>query len=74
MIITLNCFASLKPYTPDGGTLELAEGTTVEAVLTRLGIPQEEIRLIFVNSVHVSPDTVLKDGDRLGIFPPVGGG
>jgi molybdopterin converting factor small subunit len=29
---------------------------------------------VFVNGAAVSLDAALSDGDRVGIFPPVGGG
>ena len=39
-----------------------------------LKIPEKDAKLIFINSVRKDRDTLLQDGDRLGIFPPVGGG
>jgi molybdopterin converting factor small subunit len=39
-----------------------------------LNIPSDQIKLVFLNGEHVDPDAVLKEGSRLGVFPPVGGG
>ncbi len=79
MRIEINLYASLARYLPQPSsrktcTLELPEGTTVGDLLKRLGIPEGTIKIVFVNGVHAKPQTVLHDGDRLGVFPPVAGG
>ena len=79
MVITLALFASLSQYQPDGQggrearELELADGTTVAALIHQLGLPDEP-RIVFVNGVHAEETSVLEQGDRLAIFPPVAGG
>ncbi|MDD5093789.1 MAG: MoaD/ThiS family protein [Dehalococcoidia bacterium] len=77
--IEVNLFASLSRYKPGtiGGCswmVDCLSGTTVRQLLDQLGVPIDEVRLVFKNGVHIPPDTVLEDGDRLGIFPPIGGG
>ena len=73
-------YATLKKYHPEGKTgepliRELAEGTTVQRFLeNELGVPPDEVKIVFVNGITRSFDHVLADGDRVGIFPPVGGG
>ena len=42
--------------------------------MARLGIPPEELKLVFLNGLHAGLDAALKDGDRVGLFPAVGGG
>lgn len=75
MNITLKCFASLARFTPaDADAYPLAQGDTPASVAARLGIPAEEIKLVFVNGTHAELTAPLKDGDRLGLFPAVGGG
>ena len=75
MPIDLRCFATLAPLMPaNAGAFPLVPGETVLELTKRLGIPLEEIKLVFVNGAAASLDTVLADGDRVGIFPPVGGG
>ena len=41
---------------------------------SELNIPAKDAKLIFINNIRKEHDTLLQDGDRLGIFPPVGGG
>lgn len=75
MNITLKCFASLSRFTPpDADAYPIAEGDTAASVVARLGIPLDELKLIFVNGVHAQLSAPLVNGDRLGLFPAVGGG
>jgi len=79
MNIEVNFFASLMRYKP-GGTgrdfwdVMCNEGTTVADLLNLFGVPVGEVKLIFINGLHVKDKAFLKDGDRVGIFPLVGGG
>ena len=54
--------------------MEVEEGTQVKELIARMNIPQEAPKFIFLNGVHAQGDEVLKDGDRVGAFPPVAGG
>jgi molybdopterin synthase sulfur carrier subunit len=73
--IVVKCFASLARFQPpDAEVFPIAAGETVGQIMARLGIPQGGAALIFVNNVHRRLDTVLKNGDTVGFFPPIGGG
>jgi molybdopterin converting factor small subunit len=80
MRIELKLYASLERYMPAArsGTsfryMEVEEGTTVGRFLQMLRIPADTVKLIFLNGVHAQMDQVLKEGDRVGVFPPVAGG
>ena len=80
MKIQLNLFASLSQFLPDqkesgfSNLLEIEEGTTVGLLLDHLKIPRDQTKIIFLNGLHAMGSNVLKEGDRLGIFPPLGGG
>ena len=79
MNIEVNFFASLMKYKPPGAgkgfwSIHCDEGTTVGDVLHRSGVPVDDVKLIFINGLHSEPEVILQDGDRLGIFPLVGGG
>lgn len=75
MQISIRCFATLSRFSPpDAEAFPLAAGETVAAVVARLGIPPDELKLVFVNGVHSTLQTPLAQGDRLGLFPAVGGG
>jgi molybdopterin converting factor small subunit len=73
--IQLQLFASLKKFMPPTADhYAIQSGTTVGALLTQLEVPQDQIKLVFVDGVKVDLATTLAGGERVGIFPPVGGG
>jgi molybdopterin synthase sulfur carrier subunit len=49
-------------------------GTRIIDIIRELEIPEPEIGIIMLNSVHADIEKQLTDGDKLGIFPLVGGG
>ena len=46
----------------------------MEEVMTELKLPEQTPKIIILNGVHAEADRVLRDGDVLSLFPPVGGG
>jgi molybdopterin converting factor small subunit len=42
-------------------------------LIKKNGIAKENVKIIFVNGKKVNFDTVLSDGDQIGIAPAVGG-
>lgn len=79
MTVELALFASLSQYQPDGQggrqarPVDVASGQTISELIEQLGLPDEP-RVVFVNGRHAAEETVLSEGDRLAIFPPVAGG
>jgi len=77
--VELRLYASFKSHLPENSSgescvVEVAEGTTIRGLLERMNIPAKAPKVIFLNGVHAQGDEVLKEGDRLGAFPPVAGG
>ena len=77
MKVNLKCFSKLvnaetcdyKDSTP----YELDDGQSVEDLISRAGLAKEDVKIIFVNSRKTNFDTVLTDGDQVGLAPAVGG-
>lgn len=72
-------YASLAAHLPDRAdgnscVMEVEDGSTVEALLTRLNVPLHAAKIIFLNGTHAQLGTSLKEGDRLAVFPPIAGG
>ena len=71
-------FATLRRYRPDGDGgafwLDVPQGTTVDDLVDMLGIPASEMKQTFVDSVRQEGGHVLKDKERVAIFPPIAGG
>lgn len=79
MKIEIKLFASLTKYKNNpriqaDGYMDIEENATISEVIEILKIPEELIKLMFLNGIHAKKERGLKDGDRLGLFPPIGGG
>jgi molybdopterin converting factor small subunit len=80
MLVNVKLFATLQqrywPDVPAGQVVpvELPEGSTIADLIRRLKIRENEIKVTFVNGRARAELCRLKDGDEVGIFPPVGGG
>jgi molybdopterin converting factor small subunit len=75
LTIEIRCFATLQSYTPPNAERYPVEvGTSIEKIIETLSIPRDQIKLIFSNGVRCDWSTTVQDGDRIGIFPPIGGG
>jgi molybdopterin synthase sulfur carrier subunit len=71
--------ATLRLYVPgynpyEGLTRELLPGTPVSHLISQLGLPLEEVTLIMINGVRQQPEFLLQGDERVGLFPPIGGG
>ena len=77
MKVEIKLFAGFREYTPntrDRRYTDVPDGSTVGDIINSLGIPEEKKKIIFINGVHGTVDSVLQEKDRLAIFPPVAGG
>jgi molybdopterin converting factor small subunit len=73
--ISVKVFAGLGKYLPENAEhFPIEEPMTVLQVILRLGMAENEAELIFINHKKGELTTLLKDGDRLGLFPLIGGG
>lgn len=74
-MIDIKLFATLQPFAPPNASCyPVQAGSSIETLIEMLNLPRDQIRLIFLNGMTCSLDTILQNGDRVGIFPPVGGG
>ena len=73
--IQIKLFATLQRFMPASAEKYAIEtGTTIRTLLRQLDLPENKAKLIFIDGVKAELTTVLKGGERIGIFPPVGGG
>lgn len=73
--IELKLFATLTAYSPsDAQDYPIDQGVTVAQLIDKLKLPRGQAKLIFINGVRSEMDSKLHGGERVGIFPPVGGG
>jgi len=77
--LEVRVFGGLEKHIPGarfGQSIEVEcpEGTTVAGLVDSLGIPRSQVFTVLVNGCHAAMDAVLQPGDRVSLFPPVGGG
>ena len=73
--IDLRLFAGLQQFKPaHAKAYPIRDGTTIRDLIRALNIPEEKAKLLFVDGIKADLDSVLHGGERVGIFPPVGGG
>jgi sulfur-carrier protein len=74
MKVELNLYASLARFVPRTGPMEVDGETTILGLLRHLDVPLDKVKIIFLNGIHASGNETLREGDRVGVFPPVAGG
>jgi molybdopterin synthase catalytic subunit/molybdopterin converting factor small subunit len=83
MHVRVIAFGALKEWlSPSAATVELPEGATVAMLLERLRTtllkraPEQILRgiAVGVNAEYAQAAQILKDGDEVGLLPPVSGG
>ena len=73
--IKIKLFATLRATSPENADCySIPAGTTVHALLKQLKIPVEEVNLVFINGNCGNLTSILEGGDRLSVFPSLGGG
>jgi len=80
MKVFVKLYATLRRFAPPDNELgEFFEvefnGATISDLAEQLGFTQELARIVFVNDNQTSDlSSTLTNGDRVVMFPPVGGG
>ena len=73
--ITLKLFATLSRFTPAAAeNYPVEPGTNIRHLIEQLGVSENDVKLIFIDGVKGDLKSPLYGGERVGIFPPVGGG
>ena len=77
--IEVRLYATLRKYYPDLGigeslVMALDDKAKLGNLLDELKLPKEEVKVAFVNGKREEESYLLRDGDRIGIFSPIGGG
>ena len=73
MRITVLLGGNLRNESGEGSQefgFELRLGSQVEDLLSRLGLPQDRIKMIMVNGRGATLYTEISEGDRVALFPP----
>jgi sulfur carrier protein len=79
MEIEVKLFAIFQRYLPPGSSpysckLRLESEAQVEDVVNYLNLPKEMPKILLLNGIRCKPESKLREGDVISIFPPLGGG
>ena len=77
MNITFSASGVLRRYIPgagDSAVVDLPPGATVADLFQHLDMTWGEVGVIAVNRQMAGEETVLREGDRVELFAPIGGG
>ncbi len=77
--VEVRLYATLQKYHPSLGIGEplgitLDDKARLGNLFSELKIPKEEIKIALVNGKWEEESYLLRDGDRIGLFSPIGGG
>jgi molybdopterin converting factor small subunit len=73
--VQLKLFATLSQFLPPlADRYPIQSGMTVGNLLNQLQVPLDQAKLIFIDGIKSDLDSLLQGGERIGVFPPVGGG
>jgi molybdopterin converting factor small subunit len=73
-MVEVRLFAGLRQGRQKIYQMESDSIATVQDIMDRLSIDRKEVNILLVNGFHQKPETQLKDGDVVSLFPAVGGG
>ena len=78
MVLEVRLYATLRRYVPSSPngviTVDVSDGMTVLDLVKKIDIDPTEIHLIMINGIGCEIEKLLTNGDRVALFPPVGGG
>jgi molybdopterin converting factor small subunit len=77
--IEVRLFAHLRGLLPSESRgvkkLEVKNDLTIDNLLDEIGIIEKEIMIVMINGIRkLDYNESMKEGDRVAVFPPVGGG
>ena len=73
-MIEVRLFAGLRQGRQKIYQMEPGSVKNVQDVMDILYIDRKEVNILLINGFHQKPETEVKDGDVVSLFPAVGGG
>jgi len=78
--VEVKLYANLQDYLPEKAegsntfAVEMEPGKKLGDLIEGLGIPESEVKMVFVNNKKRQEEYEIQDGDIIAIFPPIAGG
>ena len=73
-MVEVRLFAGLRQGRQKICQMEPGSVRTVQDIMDALSIQRKEVNILLINGFHQKPETEVKDGDVVSLFPAVGGG
>ena len=73
-MIEVRLFAGLRQGRQKIYYMEPGSVKNVQDIMDVLNIQRSEVNILLINGFHQKPETEVKDGDVVSLFPAVGGG
>ena len=73
-MIEVRLFAGLRQGRQKVYQMEPGSVRNVQEIMDVLNIERKEVNILLINGFHQKPETEVKDGDVVSLFPAVGGG
>ena len=73
-MVEVRLFATLRQGRQKVYHVEHSSVNTIQDIIDMLEIPRGEVNIMLINGFHQKPETPVKDGDIVSLFPAVGGG
>ena len=73
-MIEVRLFATLRQGRQKVYQVEADSVSTVQDIMDAVDVPRSEVNIMLINGFHQKPETPVKDGDIVSLFPAVGGG
>ena len=73
-MIEVRLFATLRQGRQKVYQVESGSVKTVQDIMDVVDVPRSEVNIMLINGFHQKPETEVKDGDIVSLFPAVGGG
>lgn len=79
MLVEVRLYATLRQYAPADAvsgvfSVDVPSCSNVNDLLNIIHIDLSEVHILMVNGIGVTVEHILSEHDRVGLFPPVGGG
>ena len=73
-MIEVRLFATLRQGRQKVYQVESDSVKTIQDIMDAVDVPRSEVNIMLINGFHQKPETEVKDGDVVSLFPAVGGG
>ena len=73
-MVEVRLFATLRQGRQKVYQVESDSVHTIQDIMDAVDVPRSEVNIMLINGFHQKPETPVKDGDIVSLFPAVGGG